>query len=102
MNVSLVFGRHYLAQFVEVFCDRLTGGRDGQEVSGMVYDPSSGQLAVVHRSEAIHRFVVDASMVPHIVKSVAVPQHWPQAVAFGQTGVRGPEIWSFGRDDGVM
>ena len=68
----------------------------------MSYDMSSGQLAVVHRSEVVHRFIVDPSMKLIVVKSVAIPKHWPQAVAFGQMGVRGPEIWSFGRDDGVM
>jgi hypothetical protein len=68
----------------------------------MAYDASSCQLAVVHRSEAIHRFIIDGSMKPVMVKSVLVPKHWPQAVAFGQTGVRGPELWSFGRNDGVM
>lgn len=85
-----------------MFCDRLTGGQDGQEISGMAYDASSGQLAVVHRSEAVHRFIVDGAMKPIGIKSVRVPKHWPQSVAFGQSGVRGPEIWSFGRDDGVM
>lgn len=41
-------------------------------------------------------------MKPVVVKSVQIPQHWPQAVCFGQTGVGGPEIWSFGREDGMM
>ncbi|KAJ3964278.1 hypothetical protein EV361DRAFT_73339 [Lentinula raphanica] len=42
-------------------------------------------------------------MVPRTVKSVLIVKHWPQAVtAFGQVGVRGPELWSFGREDGVI
>lgn len=68
----------------------------------MAYDASSGQLAVVHRSEIVHRFIIDGSMKPVVIKLVVIPKHWPQAVAFGQTGVRGPELWSFGRDDGVV
>ncbi|KIK53237.1 hypothetical protein GYMLUDRAFT_179235 [Collybiopsis luxurians FD-317 M1] len=68
----------------KVFCDRLTGRQDGQEVSGIAYDASSGQLA------------------PVAVKSVTMPKHWPQAVAFGQMGFRGPEIWSFRRDNNVI
>ncbi|KAJ3990907.1 hypothetical protein F5050DRAFT_1906032 [Lentinula boryana] len=36
------------------------------------------------------------------VKSVKIVKHWPQAVAFGQVGVRGPELWTFGREDGVI
>lgn len=68
----------------------------------MAYDASSGQLAVVHRAEVIHRFIIDGSMCPTILKSVQIEHHWPQAVAFGQTGVRGPELWTFGREDGVM
>ncbi|KIK53084.1 hypothetical protein GYMLUDRAFT_102698, partial [Collybiopsis luxurians FD-317 M1] len=88
--------------FAEVFCERLLGGTNGQEMSAMAYDPSSAQLAVVHRIEAIHRFVIDGGMVPRIIKSVTIPNHWPQAVAFGQVGVCGPELWTFGREDGVI
>ena len=68
----------------------------------MAYDANSGQLAIVHWSEAIHRFIVNGAMWPTMLKSVAISKHWPQAVAFGQTGVRGPELWSFGREDGVI
>lgn len=68
----------------------------------MAYDASSGQLAIVHRAEVVHRFIIDELMLPMVLKSVAIAKHWPQAVAFGQTGVRGPELWSFGREDGVM
>ncbi|KAF5351481.1 hypothetical protein D9757_012881 [Collybiopsis confluens] len=86
----------------EIFCDRLVGGADGAEVSGMAYDTSSGQLAVVHRAEAVHRFLIDIGMIPRVIKSVTIAKHWPQAVAFGQVGVKGPELWSFGREDGVI
>lgn len=41
-------------------------------------------------------------MRPVVMKSIQIQQHWPQAVCFGQTGVGGPEIWSFGREDGIM
>jgi hypothetical protein len=68
----------------------------------MAFDASSGQLAVVHRSETIHRFLVDGAMGLTTIKSVKIKKHWPQAVAFGQTAARGPELWSFGRDDGEM
>ena len=90
------------SQFIEVYCNRLVGGADGLEISGIAYDTSTGQLAVVQRSESVHRFIVDPSMRPVVVKSIQIPQHWPQAVCFGQTGVGGPEIWSFGREDGIM
>ena len=85
-----------------MYCNRLVGGPDGDEISGIAYDTSSGQLSVVQHSESVHRFVIDPSMKPIVVKSVRIPEHWPQAVAFGQTGVRGPELWSFGREDGIM
>ncbi|KAE9387377.1 hypothetical protein BT96DRAFT_799932, partial [Gymnopus androsaceus JB14] len=78
-------------EFIEIFCDRLTGGQDGQEIAAMAYDASS-----------VHRFIIDELMLPMVLKSVAIAKHWPQAVAFGQTGVRGPELWSFGREDGVI
>ena len=68
----------------------------------MAYDASSGQLAIVHQSEAIHQFIIDRSMRPMALKSVAISNHWPQGVAFGQTGVKGPELWTFGREDGMM
>lgn len=68
----------------------------------MAYDASSGHLGIVHRSEAVHRFIIDGAMWPILVKSVAIPRHWLQAVGFGQSGVRGPELWTFGREDGVM
>jgi len=68
----------------------------------MAYDPSSGHLGIVHRSEAVHRFIIDGAMWPILVKSVAIAKHWPQAAVFGQSGVRGPELWTFGREDGVM
>ncbi|THU82482.1 hypothetical protein K435DRAFT_574295, partial [Dendrothele bispora CBS 962.96] len=77
--------------FSEVFCDRLNGGNLGQEVSAISYDTSS-----------IHRFTVDGAIRPTPMKSVTISKHWPQAVAFGQTGIRGPEIWSFGREDGEI
>jgi len=41
-------------------------------------------------------------MRPMALKSVAISNHWPQGVAFGQTGVKGPELWTFGREDGMM
>ncbi|KAJ3780659.1 hypothetical protein GGU10DRAFT_278984, partial [Lentinula aff. detonsa] len=88
--------------FIEISCERLVGGPDGDEISGIAYDASSGQLGVVQRSESVHRFIIDPSMRPIVVRSVKIPRHWPQAVAFGQTGVRGPELWSFGREDGVI
>ncbi|KAK7446672.1 hypothetical protein VKT23_014367 [Stygiomarasmius scandens] len=88
--------------FTEVFCDRLNGGTLGQEISAMSYDASSSQLAIVHRAEVVHRFTVDRAMHPTAVKSVTISRHWPQAVAFGQTGIRGREIWSFGREDGEI
>lgn len=34
----------------------------------MAYDASSGQLAVVHRAEVIHRFIIDGSMCPHDIE----------------------------------
>lgn len=89
-------------QFTETFCDRLTGGKDGVEISGIAYDTNSGQIAVVHRAEAIHRFILDVGMIPRVIKSVTIVNHWPQGVAFGHVGVRGPELWSFGREDGAM
>ncbi|KAG7093913.1 hypothetical protein E1B28_007549 [Marasmius oreades] len=88
--------------FAEVYCNRLEGGKDGQEISAMAYDIKSCQLVVAHRSEKIHRFVIDAEMQPTKICSVRIANHYPQAVAFGQTAARGPEIWSFGRDDGKI
>ncbi|KAE9385590.1 hypothetical protein BT96DRAFT_949731 [Gymnopus androsaceus JB14] len=62
-------------EFIKIYCNRLVGGPDGLEVSGIA---------------------------PVVVKLIQIPQHWPQAVCFGQTGVGGPEIWSFGREDGMI
>ncbi|KAJ3816924.1 hypothetical protein F5880DRAFT_1493715, partial [Lentinula raphanica] len=73
--------------FSEVWCDRLVGGTDGTEIVAMAYDTNSGQLA---------------AMVPRVISSVKIPKHWLQAVAFGQVGVRGPELWTFGREDGIV
>ncbi|KAF5370955.1 hypothetical protein D9757_009869 [Collybiopsis confluens] len=89
-------------QFTEIYCDRLASGESATEVSAMAYDVNSGQLAIVHRAEAVHRFLIDVGMIPRVIKSVTIVKHWPQAVAFGQVGVHGPELWSFGREDGVM
>ncbi|KAL0063175.1 hypothetical protein AAF712_009969 [Marasmius tenuissimus] len=89
-------------EFTEVYCNRLDGGEYGQEVSGIAFDPTSSQLAVVHRAESVHRFVIDPAMRLTPIKSVAIKMHWPQTVAFGQTTARGPEIWSFGREDGEI
>ncbi|KAF5344646.1 hypothetical protein D9757_015038 [Collybiopsis confluens] len=69
--------------FTEMFCDRLIGGSDGAEVSSMAYDTNVG-------------------MIPRVIKLMMIAKHWPQAVAFGQVGVKGPELWSFGREDGVI
>ncbi|KAF9062077.1 hypothetical protein BDP27DRAFT_1197698, partial [Rhodocollybia butyracea] len=54
-----------------------------------IHSPT-GQLAVVQRSESVHRFIVDPSMRPIVVKSIQIPQHRPR--------VGGPEIWTFGRE----
>ncbi|KAJ3991056.1 hypothetical protein F5050DRAFT_1716398 [Lentinula boryana] len=70
--------------------------------SGTRMNTHSGQLAVVHRAEAVHRFVIDGGMSPRTISSITIRDHWPQAVAFGQVGVRGPELWTFGREDGVI
>jgi hypothetical protein len=91
-----------LSQFREVHCDELAGGVDGQEISAIAYDTKANQLAVAHRSEVVHRFVLDRQMRPTKVMSVKITAHYPQAVAFGHTAALGPEIWSFGRDDGDM
>ncbi|KAJ3979681.1 hypothetical protein F5890DRAFT_1634821 [Lentinula detonsa] len=97
-----IWKREKAGYFIEVTCERLEGGPDGLEISGIAYDTSTGQLAVVQRSQSVHRFIVDVSMRLVVVKSVQIPQHWPQAVCFGQTGFGGPEIWSFGREDGII
>lgn len=89
-------------QWVEVYCQRLTGGEDSQEIVAMSYDIGSAQIAVVHRSQVVHRFLMNGVMHPNPLSSKNIPKHWPQAVGFGQTSARGPEIWSFGREDGVM
>ncbi|KAF9259942.1 hypothetical protein L218DRAFT_817618, partial [Marasmius fiardii PR-910] len=70
-------------EFQEIFCSQLAGGVDGQEISAIAYNTKSNQLA----------------MRPTNIKSVKVAQHYPQAVAFGQTAALGPEIWFFGRDN---
>ncbi|KAE9393961.1 hypothetical protein BT96DRAFT_795663, partial [Gymnopus androsaceus JB14] len=44
----------------------------------------------------------NGAMWPILVKLVAIPKHWLQAVGFGQSGVHGPELWTFGREDGVI
>ncbi|KAF5366414.1 hypothetical protein D9758_009811 [Tetrapyrgos nigripes] len=85
--------------FAEVYCNCLEGGEDGQEIAAMAFDATSGQLAIVHRSEIVHQFVVGPLMRLTVVKLTRIKNHWPQAVAFGQTAARGPEIWSFGRED---
>ncbi|KAF9063921.1 WD40-repeat-containing domain protein [Rhodocollybia butyracea] len=90
---------HKEDKFMEIYCDCLTGGKDGQEIAAMAYDTSSNQLAVVHQAESVHRFVIDGSMYPRTIKSVSIPKHWPQGVAFGQVGMRGP---SFGPSEGRM
>ncbi|KAF8831959.1 hypothetical protein HHX47_DHR1001085 [Lentinula edodes] len=90
------------SQWTETFCQRLTGGEDSQEIVGMAYDIGSTQLAVIHRSQAVHRFIMNSSMHPSPLISKSILKHWPQAVGFGQTSARGPEIWTFGREDGVM
>ncbi|KAJ3912018.1 hypothetical protein F5877DRAFT_54629 [Lentinula edodes] len=89
-------------EWTETYCKRLTGSAEAQEIVGMAYDIGSTQLAVVHRSEVVHRFLVNSSMHPNPLGSKSISKHWPQAVGFGQTGARGPEIWSFGREDGVI
>ncbi|KAJ4465792.1 hypothetical protein C8J55DRAFT_406554, partial [Lentinula edodes] len=89
-------------EWTETFCQCLTGGEDSQEIVGMAYDIGSTQLAVIHRSQAVHRFIMNSSMHPSPLISKSILKHWPQAVGFGQTSARGPEIWTFGREDGVI
>ncbi|KAE9389192.1 hypothetical protein BT96DRAFT_790439, partial [Gymnopus androsaceus JB14] len=72
--------------FTEVFSKHLTGSVESEEISLMAYNPSSGHIVM---------WII-------LVKLVAIPKHWPQAVGFGQSGVRGPELWTFGREDGVI
>ncbi|KAJ3911446.1 hypothetical protein F5877DRAFT_55331, partial [Lentinula edodes] len=72
------------------------------KIVGIAYDAGSAQLAVVHRSQVVHRFLMNSSMHPNSLSSKSISNHWPQSVGFGQTGARGPEIWSFGREDRVM
>ncbi|KAF5349381.1 hypothetical protein D9758_015523 [Tetrapyrgos nigripes] len=89
-------------EFTEVYCNHLEGGENGQEITAIAFDASSSQLAVVHRAEIVHRFVVDPLMRLTTVKSTRIKNHWPQAVGFRQTAACGPEIWSFGREDGEI
>ncbi|KAJ3888763.1 hypothetical protein F5879DRAFT_768871, partial [Lentinula edodes] len=97
-----VWRRSQNQEWVEVYCQRLTGGEDSQEIVAMSYDIGSAQIAVVHRSQVVHRFLMNGAMHPNPLSSKNIPKHWPQAVGFGQTSARGPEIWSFGREDGVI
>ncbi|KAJ3885009.1 hypothetical protein GG344DRAFT_59869, partial [Lentinula edodes] len=97
-----VWKRSQNEEWSEVFCRRLNGSEDGQEIVGIAYDAGSAQLAVVHRSQVVHRFLMNSSMHPNSLSSKSISNHWPQSVGFGQTGARGPEIWSFGREDGVI
>ncbi|KAF5336660.1 hypothetical protein D9758_016746 [Tetrapyrgos nigripes] len=78
------------------------GGENGQEITAIAFDVNSSQLAVVHRAEIVHRFIVDPLMRLTTIKSTRIKNHWPQAVSFGQTAACGPEIWSFGREDGEI
>ncbi|THV04118.1 hypothetical protein K435DRAFT_619163, partial [Dendrothele bispora CBS 962.96] len=90
------------SKFSEVFCRRLLGEIEAQEISSIAYDSSSHQLIVGHRSQVVHRFLIDGSMLPREIKSVSLEDHHPQALAFGHSGVNGVELWSFGRDDGQI
>ncbi|KAF5372198.1 hypothetical protein D9758_004915, partial [Tetrapyrgos nigripes] len=89
-------------EFTEVYCNHLEGGENGQEITAIAFDASSSQLAVVHRAEIVHRFVVDPLMRLTTVKSTRIKNHWPQAVGFRQTAAHGPEIWSFRREEGEI
>ncbi|KAF5370372.1 hypothetical protein D9758_006960 [Tetrapyrgos nigripes] len=89
-------------EFTEVYCNHLEGGENGQEITAIAFDASSSQLAVIHRAEIVHRFVVNPLMRLTTVKSTRIKNHWPQAVGFGQTAAHGPKIWSFGREDGEI
>ncbi|KAJ4475498.1 WD40-repeat-containing domain protein [Lentinula aciculospora] len=73
-------------EFIEIHCSRLVGGNICQEISGIAYDASSGQLAVAQCAESVHHFIIDPSMKLVVVKSMKIPQHWPQAITFGQMG----------------
>ncbi|KAE9391967.1 hypothetical protein BT96DRAFT_791315, partial [Gymnopus androsaceus JB14] len=87
-------------EFHEVFCRRLEAEPGWEEISTLAYDTNTHQLAVSQRSQLVHRFLIDGSMRPHKMRSVKIESHYPQAVGFGHSGVKGVEVWSFGRDDG--
>ncbi|KAL0564690.1 hypothetical protein V5O48_017349 [Marasmius crinis-equi] len=91
--------------FVEVYCNRLQGREDGQEITALAFDPASRQLAVAHRAGIIHRFSIDHEMLPLIIRSIGIPRHSPQALLFYRLEgdcVPETEIWSFGREDGEI
>ncbi|KAF9257061.1 hypothetical protein L218DRAFT_1006646 [Marasmius fiardii PR-910] len=62
-------------EFQEIFCSQVAEGVDGQEISAIVYNTKSNQLAVAHRSEVVHQFVINLQMRPTNIKSVKVVQH---------------------------
>ncbi|EEB95887.1 hypothetical protein MPER_05074, partial [Moniliophthora perniciosa FA553] len=71
--------------FVEIFCQQLEAGLDDHEITALAFEPSS-----------------NGSMKPRPMRSVTIPLHCPQTVAFGHTGVKGVELWSFGRESGEI
>ncbi|KAE9382922.1 hypothetical protein BT96DRAFT_951784 [Gymnopus androsaceus JB14] len=97
---GIAYGTDEDSQFHEVFCRRLQADPGWEEISALAYDTNCHQLAVSQRSQMVHRFLIDVSMRPHKIKSVKIEDHYPQAITFGHTGVKGIEIWSFGHDNG--
>ncbi|KAF5342868.1 hypothetical protein D9758_016103 [Tetrapyrgos nigripes] len=63
---------------------------------GLAFGTDGGYLCIWCRSQKeqeIHSRPIDEA--DH-------SNHWPQAVGFRQTAAHGPEIWSFGREDGEI
>jgi hypothetical protein len=74
------------------------------EITGLDYDLSSGFLIVAHRYQNFHLFqiLINHEFTPKLIREWILDGHTPSAVCFGQLSAGGPDIWSFGRDDGIM
>jgi hypothetical protein len=87
---------------VETHAQKVEGGDFAcQEVGALSYDISSGLLVVAHRYTTIHLYQLN-DFKPVFIRKWAIDDHTPTAVFFGQLSAGGPEIWSFGRDDGMV
>ncbi|RDB28137.1 hypothetical protein Hypma_001403 [Hypsizygus marmoreus] len=83
--------------FEETYCVQIA---KAVEVTGIAFEAGSNRIAICNRNSGVQVFLTDSRMELHHIFSIAISNHIPKAIAFGQMNGEHKDILTFGLYDG--